>query len=79
MACFVLPHFCGIKSLPSLQNADPTPRADRIEKDYEKEYPDIEIEGRRTVRKSGDRQTTKNIENVCLDGEVGYRRLSLCG
>ena len=52
------------------QNAEPTPRTDRIEKDYEKEYPDIEIEGRRTVRKSTDKQATKNIENVCLDGEV---------
>ncbi|XP_052245877.1 serine/threonine-protein kinase 36-like isoform X2 [Dreissena polymorpha] len=51
------------------KNADPTPRTDRISKDYEKEYPSIEIEGRRTIRKSSDKQPTKNIENVKLDGE----------
>ena len=51
------------------QTADPTPRTDRITKDYEKEYPSIEIEGRRTIRKSTDKQK-KNIENVKLDGEV---------
>ena len=50
------------------QNVDPTPRTDRISKDYKKEYPSIEIEGRRTIKKKGD--TKKNIENVKLDGEV---------
>ncbi|XP_052801977.1 serine/threonine-protein kinase 36-like isoform X1 [Mya arenaria] len=55
------------------KNTDPTPRADRISKDYEKEYPSIEIEGRRTIRKSTEKREenlpTKNIENVKLDGE----------
>ncbi|XP_013385413.1 serine/threonine-protein kinase 36 [Lingula anatina] len=46
---------------------NPTPRADRISKDYEKEYPSIEVDSRRTLRRSPDR---KNIENVKLDGEV---------
>ena len=48
---------------------DPTPRPDRISKDYKKEYPSIEVEGRRTIKKKAD--TKKNIENVRLDGEVG--------
>lgn len=58
----------GISKVPH-QTTDPTPRADRITKDYEKEYPSIEIEGRRTIRRSTDNQSTKNIENVKLDGE----------
>ncbi|KAL4223174.1 Serine/threonine-protein kinase 36 [Mactra antiquata] len=59
----------GLSKRSIEENADPTPRTDRITKDYEKEYPSIEIEGRRTVRKSSDKQKTKNIENVKLDGE----------
>lgn len=47
---------------------EPTPRADRITKDYEKEYPSIEVEGRKTIKKTTDKK--KNIENVRLDGEV---------
>ncbi|KAL8605032.1 hypothetical protein ACOMHN_018834 [Nucella lapillus] len=48
-------------------NVEPTPRTDRISKDYKKEYPSIEVEGRRTIKKKAD--TKKNIENVRLDGE----------
>jgi hypothetical protein len=48
---------------------DPTPRSDRLTKDYEKEYPSIEVEGRRTLKKKGG-ENQKNIENVKLDGEV---------
>jgi len=62
---------CDPKCLTFLalsQNMEPTPRTDRISKDYKKEYPSIEIEGRRTIKKKGD--TKKNIENVKLDGEV---------
>ncbi|XP_053375553.1 serine/threonine-protein kinase 36-like isoform X2 [Mercenaria mercenaria] len=59
----------GLSKQSREENTDPTPRTDRITKDYEKEYPSIEIEGRRTVRKSSDKQNTKNIENVKLDGE----------
>ena len=50
------------------QNVDPTPRTDRISKDYEKEYPSIEIEGRRTIHRSTDKHISKkNIENVKLE------------
>ncbi|XP_076434866.1 serine/threonine-protein kinase 36-like isoform X2 [Babylonia areolata] len=49
------------------KNVDPTPRPDRISKDYKKEYPSIEVEGRRTIKKKGD--TKKNIENVRLEAE----------
>ncbi|PVD31308.1 hypothetical protein C0Q70_06720 [Pomacea canaliculata] len=48
------------------KNMEPTPRLDRISKDYKKEYPSIEVEGRRTLKKKNDQ---KNIENVKLDGE----------
>ncbi|KAK7088085.1 serine/threonine-protein kinase 36-like isoform X2 [Littorina saxatilis] len=47
---------------------DPTPRPDRISKDYKKEYPSIEVEGRRTIKKKVEKEK-KNIENVRLDGE----------
>ncbi|XP_064613402.1 LOW QUALITY PROTEIN: serine/threonine-protein kinase 36-like [Liolophura sinensis] len=50
---------------------EPTPRPDRISKDYHKEYPSIEIEGRRTVRKSGDRQRKHNMETVKLENRLG--------
>ncbi|KAL5015967.1 hypothetical protein ScPMuIL_005556 [Solemya velum] len=49
------------------KDMEPTPRADRITKDYEKEYPSIEVEGRKTIKKTTDKK--KNIENVRLDGE----------
>ncbi|KAK7488222.1 hypothetical protein BaRGS_00020529 [Batillaria attramentaria] len=49
------------------KNMEPTPRSDRISKDYKKEYPSIEVEGRRTLKKKGENK--KNIENVHLDGE----------
>lgn len=52
------------------QNVEPTPRSDRISKDYKKEYPSIEIEGRRTIKKKPENK--KNIENVKLDGEVKF-------
>ncbi|VDI30045.1 fused, partial [Mytilus galloprovincialis] len=66
---------------PDIENISPTPRPDRISKDYEKEYPSIEIEGRTTVRriperekdknkeKDRNKEKTKTIENVKLDGE----------
>ncbi|XP_021342400.1 serine/threonine-protein kinase 36-like isoform X3 [Mizuhopecten yessoensis] len=53
-----------------IENLSPTPRTDRISKDYEKEYPSIEIEGRRTVRRSPEKkEKRKNIEKVKLEGE----------
>ena len=50
----------------------PTPRPDRISKDYEKEYPSIEIEGRRTVRKSPskEKRNKSHVDNVKLETEV---------
>ena len=44
----------------------PTPRVDRISRDYAQEYPSIEIEGRRVINKP-DRQ--KNMDNVKLNEE----------
>lgn len=53
------------------ENISPTPRPDRISKDYEKEYPSIEIEGRRTVRKSPskEKRNKSHVDNVKLDTE----------
>ncbi|KAK3576136.1 hypothetical protein CHS0354_043102 [Potamilus streckersoni] len=51
------------------KTTDPTPRPDRISKDYEREYPSIEIEGRRTIKKNTDNKQKKNIENVKLDND----------
>ena len=44
----------------------PTPRTDRISRDYAQEYPSIEIEGRRVINKP-DRQN--NMDNVKLNEE----------
>ncbi|XP_046556063.1 serine/threonine-protein kinase 36-like isoform X1 [Haliotis rubra] len=53
-----------------LENVDPTPRPNRISQDYKKEYPSIEIEGPRTIkRKNSIPEKKKNIENVKLEGE----------
>lgn len=62
-----------------LQNISPTPRPDRISKDYEKEYPSIEIEGRRTVRKSPskEKRNKSHVDNVKLDTEVPQSQLHL--
>ncbi|KAK6192112.1 hypothetical protein SNE40_003650 [Patella caerulea] len=60
------------KDPPEPQAVEPTPRPDRISKDYHKEYPSIEIEGRRTIKKTPAPNSTppkNNMENVKLDGE----------
>ena len=56
------------------QAAEPTPRPDRISKDYKAEYPSIEVGGRTVLNKKkkekeGNTQQN-NMENVKLDGEV---------
>ncbi|KAK3796590.1 hypothetical protein RRG08_057839 [Elysia crispata] len=55
------------------KGAEPTPRTDRISKDYKAEYPSIEIGGRTIVnKKKKDKEGAdhqKNMENVKLDGE----------
>ena len=48
------------------QKVTPTPRVDRISRDYAQEYPSIEIEGRRVINKP-DQQ--KNMDNVKLNEE----------
>ncbi|GFN99541.1 serine/threonine-protein kinase 36 [Plakobranchus ocellatus] len=55
--------------------AEPTPRTDRISKDYKAEYPSIEVGGRTVLNKK--KKETENVnqqnnmENVKLDGEDG--------
>ncbi|XP_077995717.1 serine/threonine-protein kinase 36-like [Glandiceps talaboti] len=44
----------------------PTPRKDRIEKDYGKEFPSVEVESRKVVKKP-----RKSIEHVKLEDEEG--------
>ena len=46
---------------------DPTPRQDRIEADYQTEYPDVKVEPRKLVNK--EEKTT--LKEVKLDEEVG--------
>ncbi|XP_064647326.1 serine/threonine-protein kinase 36-like isoform X2 [Lineus longissimus] len=46
----------------------PTPRTDRINKDYEKDHPAVEIEARKVLNKEKKKEK-KNIENVKLDTE----------
>ncbi len=46
---------------------DPTPRLDRISKDYAHEYPSIEVESRKILNKP----KKNNMENVKLTEEVG--------
>ncbi|RUS86279.1 hypothetical protein EGW08_005971, partial [Elysia chlorotica] len=54
--------------------AEPTPRTDRISKDYKAEYPSIEVGGRTVINKKkkekeGPHESQNNMENVKLDGE----------
>ncbi|ESO97940.1 hypothetical protein LOTGIDRAFT_153051 [Lottia gigantea] len=55
------------------KKVEPTPRPDRISKDYHQEYPSIEIEGRRTIKKTPAPGTEpagqNNIDQVKLEGE----------
>ncbi|XP_077866454.1 serine/threonine-protein kinase 36-like [Saccoglossus kowalevskii] len=48
-----------------IEDKNPTPRKDRIEKDYEKEFPSVEIESRKVIKKD----SRKSIENVKLEDE----------
>ncbi|BFZ18847.1 hypothetical protein BsWGS_21886 [Bradybaena similaris] len=47
----------------------PTPRPDRISKDYKTEYPSVEVQGRTVFSKKKSQQMPNNMENVQLEGE----------
>lgn len=51
---------------------DPTPRVDRISKDYKQEYPNIEVGSRKVLKQEPETKKKKNIENVKLNEEVIY-------
>lgn len=53
-----------------LQQADPTPRTDRIEQDYQIEYPDVKVEPRKLVKKQSAGKDKKTLNDVKLDDEV---------
>ena len=59
------------------QLADPTPRTDRIEADYQTEYPDIKVEPRKLVKKHSTetKEKQKNLAEVKLDDEVRIREI----
>lgn len=61
------PHTAEWEKTGASKLGQPTPRADRISKDYAQEFPSVEVESRRTLKVSPER---KNIENVKLDGDV---------
>ncbi|XP_070572421.1 serine/threonine-protein kinase 36-like [Ptychodera flava] len=48
------------------QEPEPTPRKDRIEADYGKEFPEVEVEGRKVIKKG-----RKSFEQVKLEDEEG--------
>ena len=55
------------------QVPEPTPRPDRISKDYKEEYPSIEVESRTVLNKKKKEkkdEQSNNMENVKLDTEV---------
>ena len=64
-----IPKVLNLIPLCLLQDAGPTPRTDRIDKDYEKDHPSVEVEARKVLSKDK-KKDKKNIENVKLDTEV---------
>lgn len=58
------------------QQADPTPRTNRIEQDYQTEYPEVKVEARKLVKKSSlDKdKDKKTLDEVKLDDEVSLHR-----
>ena len=48
---------------------EPTPRSDRIEKDFSKEFPSVEVEPRKVVKQYPEKKK-KTIESVKLPEEV---------
>ena len=51
---------------------EPTPRPDRISKDFKQEYPSVEVESRKVLKQVPEKK--KNIENVKLNEEVKCRK-----
>ena len=52
---------------------EPTPRSDRISKDYSREYPSVEVGSCKVLNRQSEK-TKKNFENVKLNEEVRYDR-----
>ena len=50
------------------KEVEPTPRPDRIQRDYAQEYPSVEVESRKVMKQFPEKK--KNIENVKLNEEV---------
>lgn len=50
----------------------PTPRPDRISQDFDKEYPDVEVECRKVLN-APEKDSKKNMENVKLNEEVSLQ------
>ncbi|XP_067934928.1 serine/threonine-protein kinase 36-like [Watersipora subatra] len=55
---------------PDGKQADPTPRADRIEQDYQTEYPEVKVEARKLVKKNSEEKEKKPLAEVKLDDEA---------
>ena len=54
-----------------MKQVEPTPRADRISHDYAQEFPDVQVESRRVMKKGG--KVRKSIDHVKLQEEVRIR------
>lgn len=62
-----------------LQNINPTPKPNKINKNYEKKYPNIEIENRRTIKKNPNKKkkNKSHINNIKLNTEIPQSQLHL--
>lgn len=67
----VKPRIAKSEPWPSVKEQEPTPRENRITHDYKQEFPSVEVESRRVLKKEGGRvkDVRKSIDNVRLQEE----------
>ncbi|XP_041457057.1 serine/threonine-protein kinase 36-like [Lytechinus variegatus] len=65
------PRIAKSEPWPSVKEQEPTPRENRITHDYKQEFPSVEVESRRVLKKDGGKakDMRKSIDNVRLQEE----------
>ncbi|XP_071499914.1 serine/threonine-protein kinase 36-like [Diadema antillarum] len=65
------PRMAKSEPWPSVKEQEPTPRENRITHDYKQEFPSVEVESRRVLKKEGGKvkDVRKSIDNVRLQEE----------
>ncbi|XP_030847777.1 serine/threonine-protein kinase 36 [Strongylocentrotus purpuratus] len=65
------PRIAKSEPWPSVKEQEPTPRENRITHDYKQEFPSVEVESRRVLKKEGGKakDMRKSIDNVRLQEE----------